>query len=275
MLQVKKKTVFSTLILVFVLLAMAFPFYIMLIGAFKGNMALMRLPPDINPFKDLVITNYRYVAQNSDIMRWLYNSFTIGVSVALITIFIAATAGYALAKIQFRFSGLVFAVIIATMILPKQILLIPNFLVALNLNLTNKIIGVVLTTVSPAFGIFLCRQFMQTIPRELTESAEIDGCSEVGKFLRIIAPLSLPALGALGIFAFFGAFNDFLWQLIMISDKKLHTVPIGIAMFAQQHITNIGRQLMAATISTIPLIILFVACQRFFVRGITLGSVKG
>jgi multiple sugar transport system permease protein len=101
---------------------------------------------------------------------------------------------------------------------------------------------------------------------ELMESAEIDGCSETGKFLRVIDPLSLPAMGAVGIFAFFGAYNDYLWQLIMISDKKLQTVPIGVAMFAQKSVSNLGYQLTAAALATVPLLIIFLYFQKFFIR---------
>jgi len=275
MLSIRKKTIFSNIWVALIILVFSFPFYIMLMGAFKKNTALTRIPPDISPFSDLVITNFEYVIQKSDIFTWLINSFTIAGGVALITVFIAATAGYALAKIRFKLSSVVFSVVIATMILPKQLLLIPNYLVALNLGLTNSLIGVILTSVAAPFGIFLCRQFMRTIPTELIESAEVDGCSEMGKFLRIMLPLSLPALGALGIFAFFASFNDFLWQLVMISSKDLHTIPIGIAMFAQQASRNVGYQMMAVTLATVPLMILFILFQRFFIRGVTMGSIKG
>ena len=275
MLSIRKKTVLSTLLIALFLAVEGFPFYIMFVGAFKPNMALRLLPPDINLFGKLVTANFTYVVQKSEIWLWLFNSFLIGIFVALITVLIAATAGYAFAKLRFPFSGALFAVIIATMILPKQILLIPNYLVALNLRLTDSLWGVIITTVTPPFGVFLCRQFMQTIPMELSESAEMDGCSEPGKFLRIVLPLSLPAVGALGVFAFFAAYNDYLWQLVMISSKKLHTIPIGIAMFAQKATANTGYQLMAAALATVPVLILFISCQRFFVKGITLGGVKG
>ena len=275
MLLRRKKSAISIIVLVLLLSIQASPFFLMLVGAFKPNMALIVAPPDINPFDGMTIANLLHVINNSDIFTWIKNSFIISFSVALITMFIAAAAGYAFSKIKFRFSGALFAVIIATMILPKQLLLIPNYLVADSLGLTNSYIGIILTSISAPFGIFLCRQFMQNIPGELTEAAEIDGCSELGKFIRLILPMSLPALGALGIFAFFNTYNDYLWQLIMISDKKLQTVPIGIAMFAQQHVSRIGYQLMAASIATVPLLILFILCQKFFIKGITMGGVKG
>jgi multiple sugar transport system permease protein len=265
----------SFAILLFLIIISLLPFYIMFLGAFKSNAALSLIPPDLNPFQNLILKNLIHVLEKSDIFLWLGNSFVISVGVALLTVFIGATAGYSFAKIKFPGSNILFIIVIATMILPRQVMLIPNFIIAKDLNLTNTAIGVILTTVAPSFGIFLCRQFMMSIPKELMESSEIDGCSEVKKFISVIVPLSLPALGTVGLFSFFSAYNDFLWQLIMISDKALQTVPIGIAMFAQKSISNIGYQLMAATIATIPLFIIFLYFQKFFIKGITMGGVKG
>jgi len=270
----KKKIAPAVIIGIFLAIT-GFPFYLMFVGAFKPNMALVLIPPDINPFMNNITTNFTHVVFKSDIFLWMGNSFLVSGMVALFTMFIAATAGYVLARINFPFNNLIFVVVIITMIMPRQILLIPNFLVALNLGLVNSLFGVIVTTVAPAFGIFLCRQFMLNIPKEMSEAAEIDGCNEFTTFLHIIIPMSLPALGAIGIFAFFGAFNDYLWQLVMISDKNLQTIPIGIAFFAQKAVGKLGYQLMTALIATVPLLALFIACQKFFIKGITMGSVKG
>jgi multiple sugar transport system permease protein len=250
-------------------------FYIMLIGSFKNQTALVLIPPDINPFKNMLTVNFKYVFTKTDIFIWLKNSFVLSAGAAFFTVFVGAAAGYSFAKKKYPGRNALFAVVIATMILPKQMLLIPNYLVALNLGLTNKMIGVILTTVATPFGVFLCRQFMSTIPTELLEAAEIDGCGELRRFFEIAIPLSLPVLGALAIFSFLGSWNDYLWQIIMISDKNLLTIPIGIAKFAQQSYKQTGRQLAASTISTIPMMIIFFSCQKFFVKGITMGAVKG
>ena len=116
---------------------------------------------------------------------------------------------------------------------------------------------------------------MEGLPTELIEAADMDGCGEIRKFISIVVPLSAPAMGALAIFAFFSTWNDYLWQLIMIGSRPLQTVPIGIATFSQGQISNVGRQLMAAAIATLPMLIVFLLCQKAFVRGITLGGVKG
>ena len=251
------------------------PFYIMIVGAFKHQAALRLVPPDLNPFKDLIIANWTYVAYKSEIWHWIVNSLILGIAVAAITVFVCACAGYSFAKKDFYGKAVLFGIIIATMILPRQMLLIPNFLVAQNLNLRDSMIGLVLTTVSLPFGIFLCRQFMVSIPTELIEAAEIDGCGEIYKFVRIIVPLSLPVLGALAIFSFLSSWNDYLWQLIMISDERSFTITIGIAKFASATEKNIGRQMMAALISTVPILIIFLSFQKVFIKGITMGGVKG
>lgn len=265
----------SLVALILAMLVFLFPFYIMLVGAFKNQMALTLVPPDINPFHNLTANNLRYVFDKSGILTWLLNSLLVSGGTALLTILVSATAGYSFAKKKYRGRDILFGVVISTMLLPRQMLLIPNYLVAMNLGLTNSLYGLVLTSVSPAFGIFLCRQFMQGIPTELIEAADMDGCGEIRKFASVILPLSAPALGALAIFSFFGTWNDYLWQLIMIGERDLYTVPIGVATFSQGQISNTGRQLMAAAVATLPMLALFLACQKAFVRGITLGGVKG
>ena len=265
----------SLAILVAALAVFLFPYYVMLVGSFKSQMALQLTPPDLNPFQNLTLKNLVDVFTKSDLLRWLANSVLVSGGTALLTVFIGATAGYSFAKKSFRGRNAFFIVVIITMLLPRQMLLIPNYLVAQSLHLTNQLMGVILTTVTPPFGIFLCRQFMQGIPTELMEAADMDGCGELRKFFQLIIPLSVPALGALFIFSFFSAWNDYLWQLIMVADKELRTVPIGIALFAQGQMTNTGYQLMAAAAATVPMLIVFLSCQKFFVKGITMGGVKG
>ena len=273
--KIKKRNILSFGLLLLLIAVFLFPYYVMVVGAFKSQMALQLIPPDLNPFINLTGKNADYVWRKTEIFLWLTNSAIVSLGTAVITVLIGATAGYSFAKKKFRGKGLVFMLVIATMLLPRQMLLIPNYLVAMKLHLTNSRIGLILTTVSPAFGVFLCRQFMESIPTELLEAVEIDGCGEIKRFVKIVLPMALPALGALGIFSFFSAWNDYLWQLIMIADKELRTTPIGIALFSQGQITNTGYQLMAAMIATLPMLLIFLACQKFFIKGITIGGVKG
>lgn len=136
-------------------------------------------------------------------------------------------------------------------------------------------IGVILTTVSPAFAVFLARQCIMTLPSELFEAAEIDGCREIGKFFRVALPLTMPSMGAATIFSFFGAFNDYTWQLIMISDENLKTTPLGIASLSSKFVFDRGVPLAGALVVSIPLLMIFLAFQKVFVKGATVGAVKG
>ena len=265
----------STVILILVILVTMLPFYIMIVGAFKPSIALVTFPMDLNPFKNLTLKNIITVWEKSDILLWLKNTFIIGIAVAFLTIFVGVLGGYAFARIQFRGKKILFMLVMATMMMPKQILLIPNYLVANELGLVDKLVGVILTSIAPAFGVFMSRQFISSLPSELFEAAEIDGCGELRKFFTIALPLSTPAIGTIGIFSFFNCFNDYLWQLVMISSKKLKTLPIGISMYAQTMPGNKAAQLAVALFSTVPVVILFLFCQKFFIKGATEGSVKG
>ena len=270
-----KVSIPSTLVLILILLVSIFPFYIMLVGAFKPPISLVTLPIDLNPFQNLTLKNITKVLLDSDVFLWLKNSLVISISVAAATCFVGLTAGYAFARIDFKGKNFFFMLVMATMMMPKQMLLIPNYLVADRLGLVDTMIGVILTSIAPAFGVFLSRQFITSLPSELFEAAEIDGCGEVLSFFRIALPLSAPAAGTVAIFSFFGCFNDYLWQLVMISDKHLKTLPIGVTLFAQTQQGNKAIQLAVALFATVPLTILFLLCQKFFIKGATDGAVKG
>lgn len=271
----RKKSIPSTILLCLLMAFTSFPLYIMLVGAFKPNASLNSIPVDLNPFTDLTLKSIIQVLEDSGIFLWMKNSFVLALSVAFLTAFIGLFAGYALARINFRGKAFIFATVMATMMMPKQVLMIPNFLVADSLGLVNTMPGVILTSLAPAFSIFLCRQAISSLPNGLLEAAEIDGCSELGKFFKIVLPLALPSAGAAAIFSFFAAFNNYLWQLIMISDKKLQTLSVGIAMFSQTKIANKSLQLACALIASVPLVIIFLLTQKVFIKGATAGAMKG
>ena len=271
----KKISILSTILLIILMIFTVIPFYIMIVGSFKPAVSLVSIPIDLNPFSNLTLRNIITVLQKSEIFIWLKNSFMISLLGALITSFVSITAGYSFARINFRFKNFLFFLVMATLMMPKQVLLIPNFLVANQLHLVNTMLGVIITSIAPASGVFLCRQFISSIPRDLFEAAEIDGCGELRKFYLVNIPLSLPAIGTTMILSFFSIFNDYLWQLIMISGKNLKTLPIGVTLFAQTQLGNKAVQLATALIATIPLVILFLVFQKFFIKGNTEGAVKG
>lgn len=270
-----KISVPATVLLIVLILLLILPFYVLLVGGFKPNTSLIATEMDLSPFKNLTLSNFKLVFEKSDVWLWMRNSLVISLSVAAVTSAVGVMAGYAFAKIKFRFKGIMFVAVMATLMLPKQMLLIPNYLVAYNLNLQDRMIGVILTSIAPAFGVFLSRQTISSLPKELFDAAEIDGCGEFRKFTRVALPLSLPAVGTIATFSFFNTFNDYLWQLIMISDKNLKTLPVGVAMFAQSQYSNRAAQLAIGLISTVPLVVVFLVLQKFFIKGATDGAVKG
>ena len=251
-----------------------FPLYVMFIGSFKPNFAMYQLPPDLAPW-NLIFTNYETVFGKLNFFQPLWNSFFVAIMTTFFTLLVATTAGYAFAKKFFYGKRWLFAVLIATMMLPRQVLMIPTFIVVKQLNLVDNLWGVILTSISAPFGVFLMKQFMQTIPTELLEAAKIDGCSEGRSFVSIVLRLSLPAIGALAIFTIIATWNDFLWQFVLIGKKALRTMPIAISSLAQEQIAKIGSQLAAAALATLPVLLIFIACQNFFIKGITMGAVKG
>lgn len=271
----RKISIVNLILLILVLLIVTFPFYVMLVGAFKLPIELTKMPVNLVPFTKFTLKNMQKVLKESEVFLWLRNSFIISAAVAASTIFIGISAGYAFAKIPFRGKIFFFSLVMATMMMPKQTLMIPNYLVARTLHLENSMIGVILTSIAPAFGVFLSRQQISSMPKELFDAAEIDGCGEIAKFFRIVLPLSLPTVGTIGILSFFATFNDYVWQSIMISDKNLRTLPVGLSYFTQLQSSNKGAQLAMALVATIPLGLLFLLCQKFFIKDATAGALKG
>lgn len=265
----------STFLLILLMVFTSMPLYIMLIGAFKPNINLVKLPPDLVPFTEFTLINIKKALTDSDMFLWMKNSLVLSLSVALLTALIGVLAGYPFARMKFRGKKILFALVMATLMMPKQVLMIPNYLVASELGLVNKMIGVILTSLAPAYSVFLARQSIASLPSELFEAAEIDGCSEPGKFFRIALPLSLPAMGTAAIFAFFNSFNDYVWQLIMISDVNLRTLPIGVSFLASIFKSNKGVQLAGSLIASLPLIVGFLLAQKVFIKGATDGAIKG
>jgi len=275
-LEKRKISWVNTIILCVLMIGVAAPLYVMVVGAFKNNAALMSLPPDLNPFSgNWWWRSMETILLKSDVLLWMRNSFIIAISVAVLTTAIGMTAGYSFARLKFYGKKFLFALVIATMIMPKAVLMVPNFLVAKNLGLVDNMLGVILTTLGPAFAVFLSRQCIQTLPSELFEAAEIDGTNEFGKFIRVAFPLTMPSMGAATIFSFFGAFNDYTWQLIMISNPDLMTTSVGVATLQSKYGSVVGVSLAGSLLVSIPLLLIFLAFQKVFIKGATVGAVKG
>ena len=208
-------------------------------------------------------------------VRWLLNTVWMAVASMLLTCLTSALAGYALAKKRFIGRHLVFTLIVCAMALPKQVILIPLIREMSALKLYNTMSAVVYPIVGWPFGVFLMKQFAESIPGEILEAARIDGASELKTFNTIVYPMIKPGVGALAIFTFISSWNDYFMQLIMLSSTKNLTISLGIANMQAENSTDFGLIMAGAAFAAVPIIIVFVIFQKYFTKGITMGAVKG
>ena len=223
---------------------------------------------------DKFTSNYRNLWKTVPYNRYFINSIFIATASTLLTLFFCSLGGYAFAKYQFRGQKILFGILLASMMVPFQVLLVPLFGLMYDIGWLNSYKAIVIPFSVGAFGVFLMRQFIVTIPSELLDAARIDGCSEFGIYYRIVLPIIKPALGALTIYSFLGSWNGYLWPLIILRDEAKYTLPIGLANLVGIYRQDYGMLMAGTLLSLMPIVILFLAMQREFVQGITLGSVK-
>jgi len=219
--------------------------------------------------------NYYRVWTDVNLPRYFANSFIVAVSVVLLQLLTSSLAAYPLSKMRFKGRDTVFYLILATLIFPDQLTLIPTFIMSVNIfGFADTLHGLVIPFGANAFGIFLLRQTYQSIPDELIEAARIDGASEFGIWWRILLPLIRPGLATLAIFSFVGSWNSFLWPLLMLRQEELYTLPIGLAFLEGAFTGNLRTVAAGVMVATIPIILVFLMFQRQFIRGLS-GAVKG
>ena len=252
-----------------------FPFYWMLVGAFQPSTASISIPPTWFP-KIFTLANFNRLFTRTFALRWFLNSVIVAGSATVLTVAFASMSGYAFAKKKFPGRQVIFWTLLATMMVPKQIMLIPLYMLMNKYYLYNTYPGMFLPKIAAPFAIFLMRQFMQSIPDELIQSAKIDGAGEGTIFTKIIIPLSLSALGTVAILTFLGTWNDYMWQLIIVKDLIMSTLPVGIAKVSRtEEEINYGLLMAGATFGAIPMLAMFLYFQKYFIRGITMGAIKG
>ena len=272
----QSKDVFGTIVLVMFAILCMFPFYWALKCSFETETDMFAAIPNWFP-KNITIFNYTEVFRKSNILKWGTNSFIVATFSTILVCLFACFAGYALAKIRFKGSSLIFGAIVATMMVPKYSILVPLFQILRELKWFNTYQGMIIPEVANQlpFGIFLIRQFCMSIPSEIFESARIDGCGEIKLFSKIALPMIKPAIASLAIFTFVKAWNDYMWQLIVVSKEEMMTLPVGLATLQTDVIKIYGEILAGAMISAVPLVLIFIVFQKHFVKGISAGAVKG
>ena len=249
------------------------PFVWMVSGSFRSEADLFGNPASLFP-GSWTLHGYTAIWDELPFLRLLLNSFIFaGVTTTLLLLFDSMCA-YALARIQFRGSTLLFWLVIATLMIPFQVTLIPVFIELFHFGWLDTYQGLIIPRATSAFGIFMLRQFFITIPRELDEAARIDGAGHLRIYARIIMPLSIPALATLGVLHFMNLWNDLLWPLIVTSSTDMRTLPAGLTLFGGQHVTDHAVLLAGAVISMLPLALAFFLAQRFFVEGVATTGLK-
>ncbi len=234
-------------------------------------------------------SNYTAAMEAAPFARYFANTLLYAVLVTCSNLFLCSLAAYAFARLTFRGKNVLFVLVLATMMIPGQVTMVPVFIMlkhwplvggntllgAGGHGLLNSYVGLILPGAAGAFGIFLLRQFFMTLPRELEDAARLDGCSEFGLYWRIILPLSKPALATLGIFTFTGAWNEFLWPLLITSKDSMKTLQLGLQIFQTQYTTRWDLLMAGTVVVTIPVLVLFLLGQKYFTRGIAMSGMKG
>lgn len=264
----------ATLLLLIPALVQFFPILYVISLSFKDKAEVFKYPPSLIP-NHFQLSNFAAAIAAAPLGRFLINSLVIASAITLFQIITAVLAAYALARMEFAGKKIFFALIIATMMVPGEITIIPNYLTVAKLNWVDTYSALILPFAASGFGVFLLYQFMRTIPKELEEAARLDGASRLRFLFQFIVPLSMPAIAAFSVYAFVNAWNQYLWPLIVTQSTEMQTVQIGIGMFRSQNESVSWGVIMAATIIMVsPMLLLFVGTQKQFVRGMTMGGLK-
>ena len=264
---------FVYLLLILIAALMLIPFIWMLSASFKLNKDVFTFPIEWIPSNPRP-QNYVDIWTRIPLLTFIGNTAKLTIIVTLLQLFTSSFAAYAFAKLKFKGKNTLFLGYIATIALPWQAYMVPQFMMLRSWGLNNTHLAIILLQAFSAFGVFLMKQFYEGVPTELCEAARIDGLSEYGIWARIMLPLSKPAISTLVIFTFVSTWNDFLGPLIYLTETRLKTIQIGLRMFISQYSAEYGLIMAASVIALIPVLIVFLSLQKYFVQGVMLGSLK-
>lgn len=267
------------LIIAFLLLfaaATIFPIYFMIISSFGDPVEAGAMSYSIFPSK-ISLKSYQFFFDFSAYSwDWLLNSLIVAGSVTITNVFFATLAGYAFAKMNFRGKNILFAILLGSMMIPGQVTQVPLYILIVNVfDLQNTYTALIMPSIVTVYNIFLVKQFMSSIPKEIIEAAKIEGCSQPKIFWHIIMPLSKTVMAVLSILTFMAAWNDFFWPFLVTNTMDMQTIQVGLKNFRFANTTYFAPMMAGATISAIPMFILFFSLQRYFLEGVTVGAVKG
>lgn len=262
------------LVLLLITVVTLLPLVWMFSASFKLDSEVFSVPIQWIP-KTFHFENYVRIWQKIPFGRFTFNSFKLTIIVTFIQVLTCSFAAYGFSKCKFRGRDTLFLCYIATIAIPWQIYMLPQYSLMQKLHLVDTHLGYILMQSFAAFGVFLLRQFYQSVPNELIEAARIDGLSEYGCYFRIVLPLAKPAIATLTIFTFVNTWNDFMGPMIYFNSEANKTIPLGIRMFIGQYSSEYQLIMAASVVALLPILILYVFCQRFFVQGIATSGLKG
>jgi multiple sugar transport system permease protein len=231
-------------------------------------------PPPLVPGRP-TLANYRELFTHAGMGRYLVNSVVLTVAVTVVSLLFNVAAGYAFAKLPFTGRDRIFKSLLAALVIPGQVAMVPLFLMLKQLGLVNTYGGVIVPAMASIFGMFVVRQYALSIPDQILESARIDGASELRIFRSIIVPVLKPIIVTLAVFTSLGTWNDFMWPLIVLNDSDLYTLPVALASLSREHVQDNELMMAGAVLTTLPVLAVFLVLQRYYVEGLMLGSVKG
>jgi multiple sugar transport system permease protein len=272
-----RRSLIQSILIHIALLAMAavtiYPLLWMVFASVMPARAAQSLPPPFWP-RHVTFVHYKELFERLNLSRYFANSLLIAVSVSSLSLIINSMAGYALAKLRFAGRDRIFRFLIAGLVVPAQVAMIPLFLLLKKMGLINTYWAVILPASASIFGIFLIRQYALSIPDALLDAARIDGASEWRIYRTIVVPLLRPMLVTLGVFTFMATWNDFMWPLIALIDGDLRTLPVALAILSGEHVQDTELMMAGSVVTLLPVLVLFILVQRYYVAGIVAGSLK-
>ena len=271
----KFRVISGYLLLIGIAISMLYPFFAMVNLSFADENAIFTQTSKIF-YGNLTLENYKNVFEEIPLARYFFNSLIVASVTTFFTVIFASLAGYAFARMKFKFKNALFLIILVTMLIPPQVNIIPLFFLMRELHLINTYAALILPGIFGGFGIFLMRQYFLGFPKDLEESAKIDGCNLFQTFFKIALPLALPTVATLAIFTFVTTWNSFMWPLIVTNTESMRTLPVGLAIFkgSFREVTLWGELLACSVICTIPVIGVFLAGKKYFINDIMQGGVK-
>jgi multiple sugar transport system permease protein len=251
-----------------------FPLLWMLSASLMTSGEATTFPPHLVPHA-VTLEQYRQLFVRLNLGRAFLSSTVIAGAVTLVSLLFNSMAGYAFAKLRFGGRERLFGLLLSALVVPAQLGMLPLFLLMKALHLVNTYWGAILPSLASVLGVFLVRQFMLSIPQELIEAARIEGAGELRIYWSLVMPLARPVLATLAIFTFLTTWNDFMWPLIVLSDQRRYTLPVAMASLVGEHALDVELMMAGAVVTVLPVLVLFLALQRYYIAGLTAGSVKG